>query len=163
MIPWWRRTSAGPLLAPTPYRQQGEAAAEPELSRHDSPSSLGNLPQLRISGEALKKLVAEGGGGKTWPKTRSEQGSGRPPLPFRASQPARASPRGQAPQTEEPAYQSSQVRPAHDQSNHHLYTASSCHQDWFILLLCINNTSSPTQLPTGLLCLSPRRLKAHAL
>ena len=128
MKPWWCRTSAGPLLAPMPYRQQAEAAAESELSRHDSPSSLGNLPQLRISGEALKKLVAEGGGGKTWPKMRSE-GSGRPPLPFRASQPAGASPRGQAPQAEEPAYQSSQVSPAYFQSIHHPYNASSCQQD----------------------------------
>lgn len=66
-------------------RQIGSAqpspSAPPDLKPQDS------VPTLRISGDALRKLIAEGTSGKTWPRMQSEA-SGRPPLPFKKKPPS---------------------------------------------------------------------------
>ena len=75
------RTSAGPLMAPVPSNgsMRGTSrrnAADSTLEHQES------LPKLRVTGDALRKLMAEGTSGKTWPRMQSEA-SGRPPLPFK--------------------------------------------------------------------------------
>lgn len=76
MAPMTGVHSGAPESASAPLQPSGEA-----LSRHDSPSS---IPKLRISGEALKKLISEGtSGGKTWPKMQAAENAKRPPLPFK--------------------------------------------------------------------------------
>lgn len=77
------RTAAGPLMAPVPSsgmysKDDGNGSKQTSLQQQES------LPKLRITGDALRKLVAEGTSGKTWPRMQSEA-SGRPPLPFKKS------------------------------------------------------------------------------
>lgn len=69
-------------MAPLRGVSANQAAAQPSDNGPTSLKAQESTPSLRISGDALRQLVAQGTSGKTWPRMQNEI-SGRPPLPFK--------------------------------------------------------------------------------
>lgn len=59
-----------------------EVAADAAAAEEENDVS---APSLRITGDALRRLVTEGTSGRTWPKVRGDL-TKRPPLPFARAQ-----------------------------------------------------------------------------